>query len=288
MHHEPDDPHRVVNYWSDSSRQAYPRLQDVSRAREVAQLRVLELLWSPKVEEYAHAARQMLREHRPVDADIELHKADKLPYRDRVDLRLSFPENLMKLLADTDRQVAPELRKYQEADELVIKANVALRVRDDPAAAELLRRSAAEAYPYHPGIEKLRAEIIAEARRVLRFELVAFRRCLEHRSSWQSAMESQASVDALLEIDRGIGDDGTVEADLLRELTRRTAELDCVNRADGARRLAGLQAMREDYAQFWSLPGWRGLRVELERLEEEHNLVEDHTADLIEHEVVKP
>lgn len=69
-------------------------------------------------------------------------------------------------------------------------------------AATMLRRSAAEAYPYRPGIEKLRVEIIAEAHRVLLGRLVTLRQCLEHRSSWQSAMEHHVAVDELLEIDR--------------------------------------------------------------------------------------
>lgn len=58
---------------------------------------------------------------------------------------------------------------------------------------------------------------------------------------------------------------------MLRELNHRNAELDSVNRPERAQRLRGLQAMHADYSQFWSMPGWRGLRVELEHLKAEYH-----------------
>lgn len=265
--YEPGHPNRMVNYWSDSQRQATPRLQDVSRAIEVAQLRVIGFLWNPKVEEYVQAASRKLREHRPHEADVELRKADTLPYRDRVDLGLQFPEHLAKILADKAQEIAPELKKYRDADKILTDAEIALTVKADLIAAEKLRRQAADTYSYHPGVESLRNEIIIAAKRVLPQELSALRKFLEQRSTWHSALARQRIVDGLLEIDRELRFDYAGDAEFLKGLTHRTAELQSRRKVTDSERRADLRSLQGDYPEFWDLPGWQELHTELERLD---------------------
>lgn len=143
----------------------------------------------------------------------------------------------------------------------------------NPLAGLRHYRTAMLAFPFLPGLDALRDQLMASAWKVVDASLQSAGECLKERRTWVSVLPALERARTLIEIEDTLQIAFAARYELLHSIQRRLSMLMPFNRlADAPHEEHDIlrdlyEEMAGDPESYWHMPGWRSLRERLNRLD---------------------
>lgn len=134
-------------------------------------------------------------------------------------------------------------------------------------------RAALQSFPFLPGLDVLRDQLIASARQAVEASLQSADESLKDRRTWKTTQRALEHANALIEAEETLHAAFAARYALLESIYSRAAKLALTGRlrlaaSDEHELLRDLRdEMADDPESYWYMPGWRGVRERLDRLD---------------------
>jgi len=143
----------------------------------------------------------------------------------------------------------------------------------NPLVAFKHYRAALHHFPFLPGLDVLRAKLVASARQAIEASLQSANDSLKDRHTWKTAGRALAHADALIEAEDTLRAEFASRHALLESVHSRVMQLTLKgqHKLDPSDEHALLRDLRDEMADdlqsYWHMPGWRSVRERLDRLD---------------------
>ncbi|MEI8305530.1 MAG: hypothetical protein WCF99_00565 [Chloroflexales bacterium] len=137
------NPSELVTYFVDDDLSSQAQSMEVAQALGIARRRLVNLVWSEKVDEYIRSAEQQLAAHRPREALAVLRSWQALPGLDDERVGVSLPRIFQNRIADSEARITTEVDRLAAAERLFSEASA----QPDPIRAYVLIEEGRRIYP---------------------------------------------------------------------------------------------------------------------------------------------